>query len=193
MKLISFLIFIMFLISVFINAQDIITVKKDVPMKNNISDISVRDINNIEVNLSDYKGKVLLIVNVASKCGYTKQYKDLQEIYEKYNEQGFEILAFPCNQFGGQEPGTNEEIAEFCSVKYGVTFKLFNKIDVNGGNRSALYERLTTNTVTEAGDVKWNFEKFLIDKKGNIVRRFLTKVKPASNDVIAAIETELAK
>lgn len=193
MKFVSFLIFIIFLISVFINAQNIITVKKDVPMKNNISDISVRDIENKKVKLSDYNGKVLLIVNVASECGYTKQYKDLQEINEKYNEQGFEILAFPCNQFGGQEPGSNEEIADFCSVNYGVTFKLFDKIDVNGKNRSPLYERLITDTVTEAGDVKWNFEKFLIDKKGNIVKRFLTKVKPSSNDVIAAIETELAK
>lgn len=162
-------------------------------MKNNISDISVRDINNNEVNLSDYKGKVLLIVNVASKCGYTKQYKGLQKIYDQYNEQGFEILAFPCNQFGGQEPGTNAEIEDFCSVNYGVSFKLFDKIDVNGSDRSPLYERLTENTVTDAGDVKWNFEKFLIDKNGNIVKRFLTKVEPTSKDVISAIEVELAK
>lgn len=162
-------------------------------MKNNISDISVRDINNNEVNLSDYKGKVLLIVNVASKCGYTKQYKGLQEIYDQYNEQGFEILAFPCNQFGGQEPGTNEEIEEFCSVNYGVTFKLFDKIDVNGKNRSPLYERLTNNSAVEKRDVKWNFEKFLIDKNGNVVKRFLTKVNPTSDAVISAIEAELAK
>lgn len=193
MKIFSILISIMFLVSVFINAQNIITVKKDVTMKNNISDISVRDINNNEVNLSDYKGKVLLIVNVASKCGYTKQYKGLQEIYDRYNEQGFEILAFPCNQFGGQEPGTNAEIEDFCSVNYGVSFKLFDKIDVNGSDRSPLYERLTENTVTDSGDVKWNFEKFLIDKNGNIVKRFLTKVEPTSKDVISAIETVLAK
>lgn len=189
----SILLFLLLVVPFSINAQNNASTKKDSKMRNNISDISVRDIENKEIKLSDYNGKVLLIVNVASKCGYTKQYKDLQEIYEKYNEQGFEILAFPCNQFGGQEPGTNEEIAEFCSANYGVTFKLFNKIDVNGENRSPLYERLTTNTVTEAGDVKWNFEKFLIDKKGNIVKRFLTKIKPASNEVIAAIETELAK
>lgn len=193
MKFISFLICIMFFVSVFINAQNIIPVKKDVTMKNNISDISVRDINNNEVNLSDYKGKVLLIVNVASKCGYTKQYKGLQEIYDQYNEQGFEILAFPCNQFGGQEPGTNEEIEEFCSVNYGVTFKLFDKIDVNGKNRSPLYERLTNNSAVEKRDVKWNFEKFLIDKNGNVVKRFLTKVNPTSDAVISAIEAELAK
>lgn len=193
MKIFSILISIMFLVSVFINAQNIITVKKDVTMKNNISDISVRDINNNEVNLSDYKGKVLLIVNVASKCGYTKQYKGLQEIYDRYNEQGFEILAFPCNQFGGQEPGTNAEIEDFCSVNYGVSFKLFDKIDVNGSDRSPLYERLTENTVTDSGDVKWNFEKFLIDKNGNIVKRFLTKIEPKGKDVISAIETVLAK
>lgn len=193
MKLISILICIMFLVTDFINAQDTISLTKDVTMKNNISDIAVRDMNNNEVNLSDYKGKVLLIVNVASKCGYTKQYKGLQEIYDRYNEQGFEILAFPCNQFGGQEPGTNAEIEDFCSVNYGVSFKLFDKIDVNGSDRSPLYERLTTNTVTDAGDVKWNFEKFLIDKNGNIVKRFLTKVESTSKDVISAIESELKK
>lgn len=167
--------------------------KKGDELKQNISDIVVKDMNNKDVKLSDYEGKVLLIVNVASKCGYTKQYKGLQEIYDKYNSQGFEILAFPCNQFGGQEPGTNEQIAEFCSANFGVTFKLFDKIDVNGSNRSPLYERLTNSTSIEKGDVKWNFEKFLIDKEGNIVRRFLTKVEPTSKEVIAAIESELKK
>lgn len=162
-------------------------------VNNKISDISVKDMNNKEIKLSDYEGKVLLIVNVASKCGYTKQYKALQELYDMYNQKGFEILAFPCNQFGGQEPGTNEEIEEFCSVNYGVTFKLFDKIEVNGINRSPLYERLTNNSAVEKGDVKWNFEKFLIDKNGNVVKRFLTKVDPASVDVISAIEAELAK
>jgi glutathione peroxidase len=167
--------------------------KKGNELKQNISDIVVKDMNNKDVKLSDYEGKVLLIVNVASKCGYTKQYKSLQEIYDKYNSQGFEILAFPCNQFGGQEPGTNEQIAEFCSANFGVTFKLFDKIDVNGSNRSPLYERLTNSPLIENGDVKWNFEKFLIDKEGNIVRRFLTKVEPTSKEVISAIESELNK
>lgn len=162
-------------------------------LKQNISDIVVKDMNNKDVKLSDYDGKVLLIVNVASKCGYTKQYKGLQEIYDKYNSQGFEILSFPCNQFGGQEPGTNEQIAEFCSANFGVTFKLFDKIDVNGSKRSPLYERLTNSPSVEKGDVKWNFEKFLIDKKGNIVKRFLTKVDPTSKEVISAIESELKK
>ncbi len=162
-------------------------------MQNNISDITVIDINNKEVKMSDYKGKVLLIVNVASKCGYTKQYKGLQEIYEKYYNQGFEILAFPCNQFGGQEPGTNEQIAEFCSSNFGVTFKLFDKIEVNGPNRSPLYKRLTNNSAVESGDVKWNFEKFLIAKNGDIVARYSSKVEPTSDKLISALEKEIAK
>ncbi len=162
-------------------------------MNNNISDITVKDMNGKDVHLSDYKGKVLLIVNVASECGFTPQYKGLEKIYKKYKDKGFEILAFPCNQFGGQEPGTNEEIKNFCSSKFGVTFKLFNKIEVNGKNRSPLYERLTGNSNTEQGDVKWNFEKFLISKDGEIVARFRSKVTPESNEITGAIEKELAK
>ncbi len=162
-------------------------------MTNNISDITVKDMNGKDVKLSEYKGKVLLIVNVASKCGFTPQYEGLEKIYNKYKDQGFEILAFPCNQFGGQEPGTNEEIQNFCSSKYGVTFKLFDKIEVNGDNRSPLYAKLTSNTNTEQGDVKWNFEKFLISKKGEIVARFRSKVTPESSGISSAIETELSK
>ncbi|MGB5528937.1 MAG: glutathione peroxidase [Ignavibacteriaceae bacterium] len=158
---------------------------------NNINDITVLDMNNNKINLSDYNGKVLLIVNVASECGYTRQYAGLQEIYEKYITQGFEILAFPCNDFGGQEPGTNEQIQNFCSSKFGVTFKLFDKIKVLGEAKSPLYERLINNSVTEKGDIKWNFEKFLISKDGKIVERFRTKVEPTSNEVITAIEREL--
>ncbi|NWG29072.1 MAG: glutathione peroxidase [Ignavibacteriaceae bacterium] len=159
----------------------------------NINDITVLDMNNKEVKLSDYKGKVLLIVNVASECGYTRQYAGLQEVYEKYNPQGFEILAFPCNDFGGQEPGSNEQIQNFCSSKFGVTFKLFDKIKVLGNDKSPLYERLINNSVTEKGDVKWNFEKFLISKDGKIINRFRTKVEPTSEEVITAIEKELKK
>ncbi len=158
-----------------------------------IKDIVVKDMNGKEVNLADYKGKVLLIVNVASKCGYTPQYEGLEAIYNKYKEKGFEILAFPCNDFGGQEPGTNEEIKTFCSSKYNVTFKLFDKIKVLGDERSPLYARLINNNVTEKGDIKWNFEKFLIDKNGNIVSRFRSKVKPESEEITKAIENELAK
>ncbi|GIK62154.1 MAG: glutathione peroxidase [Ignavibacteriaceae bacterium] len=159
----------------------------------NINDITVLDMNNNKIKLSDYNGKVLMIVNVASECGYTKQYAGLQKIYEKYNPKGFEILAFPCNDFGGQEPGTNEQIQNFCSSKFGVTFKLFDKIKVLGDERSPLYDRLINNNVTENGDVKWNFEKFIISKDGKIVARFRTKVEPASDEVISAIEGELKK
>lgn len=159
----------------------------------NINDITVLDMTNKKINLSDYNGKVLMIVNVASECGYTRQYAGLQEIYEKYNPQGFEILAFPCNDFGGQEPGTNEQIQNFCSSKFGVTFKLFDKIKVLGNDKSPLYERLINNSITEKGDVKWNFEKFLISKDGKIIDRFRTKVEPTSEEVINAIEKELKK
>lgn len=166
--------------------------KEESPM-DNINDITVLDMDNKEVNLSDYNGKVLLIVNVASECGYTKQYAGLQEIYDKYNPQGFEILAFPCNDFGGQEPGSNEQIQNFCSSKFGVTFKLFDKIKVLGDDKSPLYARLTNNSVTEQGDVKWNFEKFLISKDGKIVGRYRSKVEPTSEELISAIERELKK
>jgi len=159
----------------------------------NINNITVLDMEGNQVNLSDYNGKILLIVNVASECGYTPQYTGLQEIYEEYNSQGFEILAFPCNDFGGQEPGTNEQIKNFCSTNYGVTFKLFDKIKIPGENKSPLYERLTNNSVTEKGDVKWNFEKFLISKEGKIVARYRTKVEPTSDEIISAIEREMKK
>ncbi|MBA4406521.1 glutathione peroxidase [bacterium] len=162
-------------------------------MNTNVKDLAVKDMDGKEVKLVDYKGKVLLIVNVASKCGYTTQYTGLESIYSKYKEKGFEILAFPCNDFGGQEPGTNEEIKEFCSTKYDVTFKLFDKVKVLGDNKSDLYARLINNDATEKGDVKWNFEKFLIDKDGNIVSRFRSKVKPESEEITKAIEQELAK
>lgn len=159
----------------------------------NIQDVTVKDMNGKEVKLSDYKGKVLLIVNVASKCGYTKQYAGLEAIYEKYKAQGFEILAFPCNDFGGQEPGTNEEIQEFCSSTYSVKFKLFDKIKVIGDEKAPLYVLLTSNKNVEQGDIKWNFEKFLVDKEGNVVSRFRSKVTPESEELTKAIEAELSK
>ncbi|MDY0081880.1 MAG: glutathione peroxidase [Ignavibacteriaceae bacterium] len=162
-------------------------------MNNNISNITVKDIDGKEVNLSDYNGKVLLIVNVASYCGFTRQYSGLEEIYKKYKDKGFEILAFPCNQFKNQEPGTNEEIKNFCSSKFNVTFKLFDKIDVNGKDQSPLYSVLTNNKVTGSAEINWNFEKFLIDKNGNVVSRYLSKVEPESEELTTAIESELQK
>ena len=164
---------------------------KDSKLTDNINNITVLDMNDKEVNLSSYNGKVLLIVNVASECGNTPQYAGLEEIYKEFQPQGFEILAFPCNDFGGQEPGTNEEIQTFCTTNYGVTFKLFDKIKVLGPDKSPLYAVLTDNSVTGSGDVKWNFEKFLIDKNGKIIARFGNKVQPTSDEIISAIESQL--
>lgn len=160
---------------------------------NNVSTLKVKDMTGEDVFLSDYKGKVLLIVNVASECGYTPQYKGLQELYEKYKNDGFEILAFPCNDFGGQEPGSNEDIKNFCSMNYGVTFKLFDKIKILGEDKEKLYSVLTDNDVTGTTDVKWNFEKFLISKTGDIVSRYPSKIKPLSEELLTSIEAELRK
>lgn len=158
-----------------------------------ISDYVVKDINHEQVNLSSYKGKVLLIVNVASKCGFTSQYEGLQSLYEKYNNEGFEVLGFPCDDFGGQEPGSNEEIKNFCSLNYNVTFRMFDKITLKGDEKSALFETLTNNSVTGKSSIKWNFEKFIIDKEGNVVDRFRSITKPGSNKIISLIEKELSK
>lgn len=156
-----------------------------------IYQLSVKNIDGKEVNLSEYQGKVLLIVNVASKCGYTPQYAGLQSLYEKYKAEGFEILGFPCNDFGGQEPGTNEEIAEFCSLNYGVDFPMFDKIKVLGEDKAPLYAFLTSNEKTGTGDIGWNFEKFLIAKDGTILGRYKSGVKPESKELTHAIEEAL--
>ena len=159
----------------------------------NIHNMVVKDINKKDVKLSYYKGKVLLIVNVASKCGFTKQYAELEKIYKQYKDQGFEILGFPCNDFGGQEPGTNEEIAEFCSLNFGVTFPMFDKIKVLGDDKDPLFEALTNNSITGKSNIKWNFEKFIIDKQGNVVDRFRTITTPDSKKITSLIEKELGK
>ena len=161
--------------------------------KPNITNIVVKDINMKVVKLSDYKGKVLLIVNVASKCGFTKQYEGLQRIYDKFKDKGFVILGFPCNDFGGQEPGTNEEIKQFCSLTYSVNFPMFDKVKVLGDDKSPLFEVLTNNTKTGKSDIKWNFEKFLIDKNGDVVDRFRSITTPESSNITSLIEKELAK
>ncbi len=160
---------------------------------NSIYDIKVKDIDGKEVQLSNYKGKVLMIVNVASKCGFTPQYRELQKIYDTYKDKGFEILAFPCNDFGNQEPGTNEEIKNFCRTNYNVTFKLFDKIKVLGDEKSPLYKELINSKNIEQGDVKWNFEKFLIDKKGYVRARFRSNVKPDSKEIRNIIEKLLSE
>ena len=153
----------------------------------------MKDIDGKDVKLKKYKGDVLLVVNVASKCGYTPQYEGLEAVYEKYKTQGFEILGFPANNFGSQEPGTNTEIKEFCTSKYKVTFPMFAKISVKGDDIDPLYKFLTSKETNPdfAGDISWNFNKFLVDRKGNIVARFSSKDTPQSDKVTQAIEKYL--
>lgn len=147
------------------------------------------------VDLRDFSGKTLLVVNVASQCGFTPQYGPLQEVYERYRDRGFAVLGFPCNQFGAQEPGSAAEISEFCETNYGVTFPLFEKIDVNGPGQHPIYAELVDfpDDGGIAGDVQWNFEKFLIGPDGTIVRRFRSNVSPDDKTVIRAIEGQLKK
>jgi len=148
-----------------------------------------------EVDLAQYKGKVVMIVNVASKCGLTPQYNELEALYEKYKDKGVVVLGFPCNQFGKQEPGTDAEIAEFCSETYKVKFPMFSKIDVNGKDAAPLYKLLTSSETQPKGkgDISWNFEKFLIGKDGQIAARFAPRTEPDAKEVVAKIEAELAK
>ena len=158
-----------------------------------IYDIDVKTIDGEDTTLAEYKGKTLLIVNVASKCGLTPQYSGLETLQESYADRGLEVLGFPCNQFGGQEPGTEEEIATFCSTTYGVTFPMFSKVDVNGEGRHELYEELTKTEDAEgkAGDVLWNFEKFLVSPEGEIVARFRPLVTPEDPALIETLEANL--
>jgi glutathione peroxidase len=156
---------------------------------------TVKDIDGKDVPLSKYRGKVLLIVNTASQCGLTPQYKGLQEIYQKYKDQGFEVLAFPANEFGSQEPGTNGQIKEFCSTRYKVSFPLFSKIVVKGNGIHPLYHFLTSESTDPkfAGPIKWNFAKFLVNRKGEIVDRFDPQARPESAEVTGAIEKALSE
>lgn len=148
-----------------------------------IYDYKVKDQNGEMISMEEYKGKVLLIVNTATGCGFTPQFEGLQDLYEKYQEKGFEILDFPCNQFGNQAPGSDEEIADFCNSRYGITFKQFSKIDVNGENEEPLYTYLKSQQGGVLGSkVKWNFTKFLVDKEGKVVDRFAPTTKPEAID-----------
>jgi glutathione peroxidase len=146
-----------------------------------------------EQSLAAYEGKAVLVVNVASKCGLTPQYAGLQKLHDTYSARGFEVLGFPCNQFAGQEPGTAEEIREFCDRKYGVSFPLFAKIDVNGEKRAPLYRWLTSEPTQPdgPGDILWNFGKFLVDKQGAVVARFNPRVAPDAPELVSAIEKAL--
>lgn len=154
--------------------------------------IPLKDIDGKATSLKPYAGKALLIVNVASKCGNTKQYKELEAVWRKYKDQGLVVLGFPANDFGAQEPGTNDEIKEFCSSKYDVTFPLFDKIHVKGPEKHPLYSELTGDGSPFPGDVKWNFGKFLVGRDGKIVARFEPKVKPDAEEVISTVEKTLA-
>ena len=144
-------------------------------------------------SLGDYRGKTLLVVNVASKCGLTPQYEGLERLQKTYSDRGFSVVGFPCNQFGAQEPGSAEEIATFCSATYGVTFPMMEKVDVNGEDRNPVYEELTAvaDAEGESGDIQWNFEKFLIGPTGQIVQRFRPMVDPEAPEVVDAIEANL--
>jgi glutathione peroxidase len=156
-------------------------------------DIPLRTLHGEPTSLAEHKGKALLIVNVASKCGLTPQYTGLEAMHEQYAPRGFAVLGFPCNQFGAQEPGTPDEIETFCSTNYGVTFPMFEKVDVNGDDRHPLYAELTRTTDAEgkAGDIQWNFEKFLVSPDGEVLGRFRPLVEPAAPELVEAVEAAL--
>ncbi len=158
-------------------------------------DATIKTLKGTETKLASYKGKALLLVNVASKCGNTPQYTTLEALQKKYESKGFTVVGFPCNQFGGQEPGTAEEIQEFCSTTYGVTFPLMEKIEVNGAGRHPIYQALTPikDPSGHSGDIRWNFEKFVVSADGTQITRFSPKTKPDDPALIAAVEAALPK
>lgn len=164
-------------------------------MATSVHDFTVRSIDGTNVDLSDYRGKVTLIVNVASFCGYTKQYAPLEKLYRTYKGKGLVILGFPANDFGAQEPGSDEEIKTFCSTKYDVSFPMFSKVTVKGDGKVPLFEFLTSGGGNEklAGEINWNFEKFLVGKSGAVLARFGSRVDPMSSELIAAVEAALAE
>ncbi len=166
-----------------------------ITMNTSLHDYSITTIDGTEQSLSEYNGKVVLVVNVASFCGYTKQYEPLEKLYEQYKGKGLVVLGFPANDFGAQEPGTNDEIKQFCSAKYGVTFPMAAKISVKGTAKAPVYAFLTSGGGNEAlaGEIGWNFEKFLIGKDGKIIARYKSNVDPMSANVIADVEKALAQ
>jgi glutathione peroxidase len=159
-----------------------------------LHDFTMQDIDGNPQALADYKGKVVLVVNVASKCGLTPQYDGLKRLYYEFRQDGFEVLGFPCNQFMGQEPGSESEIKEFCTVNFGIDFPLFSKIEVNGDGRAPLYAWLcgTETGPAEGGEIKWNFEKFLVGKDGDVLARFSPQIEPCAQDVKDAVKRALA-
>jgi len=177
---------VVILLAVLFVAQ-VVLADKEPPLQN----IPLKDINGNDTSLKAYAGKVILLVNVASKCGNTPQYAGLQALYEKYKEKGFVIIGVPSNDFAGQEPGTPEEIKAFCTKNYGVTFPLMAKVHVRGKDKCVLYAALTGGGAPFPGEIKWNFGKFLIDRNGQVIKRFEPSVKPESPEVVEAIEAAL--
>src|ERR1700680_591486 len=161
----------------------------------NVHEFTLDALNGTPAPLANFKGKVLLVVNVASQCGYTYQYEGLQALYAKYKDQGFVIAGFPANNFGGQEPGSNAEIGAFCKSKFGVTFPMYSKISVKGSDKAALYQFLTDKKVNPktGGEIQWNFTKFLVDRNGKVIQRFQPDVEPLSGALFAAVEAALKK
>jgi glutathione peroxidase len=175
---------LLFIVANICNAQ---SKEKQMEQQSKLYSFNVKTIDGKDKPLSDYKGKVLMIVNVASKCGNTPQYEGLESIYKKYKDRGFVILGFPANNFLGQEPGTNDEIKKFCTLNYGVTFDMFSKISVKGSDQDPLYQYLTKESPVQ-GAVTWNFQKYLVDRKGNVVEKFAPRTKPEEKEVIDRIE-----
>ncbi len=161
----------------------------------NVYDFTLDALNGTPTPLASFKGKVMLIVNVASQCGYTPQYEGLQALYMKYKDQGLVVTGFPANDFGAQEPGTNAEIGAFCKSKYGVTFPMFSKISVAGGDKAPLYKFLTDRSANPktGGEIQWNFTKFLVDRNGKVIQRFEPAVEPLSGELVGAIEEAVRK
>ena len=172
-------------------APEPVTVEKDLQMWN----VPIKTLDGKDKKLGDFKGKALMLVNVASKCGLTPQYTTLEALQKKYGPQGFTVIGFPCNQFGGQEPGSAEEIQQFCSTTYGITFPMMEKIEVNGPGRHEIYKSLTPlkDASGHDGDIRWNFEKFVVSADGTKITRFAPKTKPDDPTVIAAVEAALPK
>ena len=171
------------------NTETPISTASSIPMANSVHDFTMNTLEGKPQNLKDFAGKVLVLVNVASKCGYTPQYADLQKFYEAYKDQGVVVLGFPANNFGGQEPGSDSEIAQFCQTNYGVTFPMFSKISVKGSDAHPLYKYLTQ---ASGSEVSWNFNKFIVDKQGKFVKHFKSAVKPDDKEFIQAIKESLA-
>lgn len=161
----------------------------DTERTDNIYQYELNSIDGEKVSLDEFSGEVILVVNTASECGYTRQYEGLQKIFDTYSDQGFKVLGFPANNFGGQEPGSDEEIATFCQLNFGVSFPLFSRISVKGDDQHPLFDYLTNLENPDfTGDISWNFEKFLIDRNGNLVRRFKSNVEPESETLLSAIQ-----